>query len=108
MSISSPPTRMDLMAHPWRGVFPAVVTLFKDDQSVDLPATLAHVDRLIEAGSHGLIMLGTVGENCSIEAHEKREILKATVAHVAGRVPVLTGVAEYTTTLACRLAADAE
>lgn len=96
------------MSHPWRGVFPAVVTLFRDDQSIDLAATLAHVDRLIDAGVHGLIMLGTVGENCSIEAHEKRELLKATVDRVGGRVPVLTGVAEYTTRLAGRLAADAE
>ncbi|MDB5351714.1 MAG: yagE [Planctomycetota bacterium] len=96
------------MPSSWRGVFPAVVTLFRDDQSIDIPATLAHVDRLIAAGSHGLIMLGTVGENCSIEAHEKREILKAAVDHVAGRVPVLTGVAEYTTSLACRLAAEAQ
>ena len=36
-------------------------------------------------------MLGTVGENCSLEAAEKLELLKATVDHVAGRVPVLTG-----------------
>lgn len=91
----------------WRGVFPAAVTLFKDDQSIDLPATLAHVERLLASGIHGLIMLGTVGENCSIEAGEKRELLRAVVEHVRKRVPVLTGVAEYTTTLACRMAADA-
>ena len=46
---------------------------------------------------HGLIMLGTVGENCSLEYAEKLEILRATVDHVGGRVPVLSGVAEYTT-----------
>jgi len=91
----------------WHGVFPAAVTLFKDDQSIDLPATLAHVERLLASGIHGLIMLGTVGENCSIEAGEKRELLRAVVEHVRKRVPVLTGVAEYTTVLACRLAADA-
>jgi 4-hydroxy-tetrahydrodipicolinate synthase len=92
----------------WRGVFPAVVTLFREDQSLDLPATLKHIDKLIDSGVHGLIMLGTVGENCSMEAAEKREILQATVEHVGKRVPVMTGVAEYTTSLACRFAADAE
>lgn len=91
----------------WHGVFPAVVTLLHEDQSIDIPATLAHVERLIAAGVHGLIMLGTVGENCSMEASEKRELLRATVERVAGRVPVLTGVAEYTTSLAGRFAADA-
>jgi 4-hydroxy-tetrahydrodipicolinate synthase len=92
----------------WQGVFPAATTQFKADQSLDLDATMAHLDAMIEAGIDGLIMLGTVGENCSLEAAEKREVLKATVAHVAGRVPVLSGVAEYTTALACRFAKDAE
>ena len=96
------------MTSTWRGVFPAVVTFFRDDQSLDVAGTLAHVDRMIAGGCHGVIMLGTVGENCSIEPREKRELLKATVAHVAGRVPVLTGVAEYTTVLACRFAEDAK
>ena len=68
---------------------------------------MAHLDRMIDAGIHGLIMLGTVGENCSLEYAEKLEVLRATVEHVAGRVPVLSGVAECTTARACRFAADA-
>jgi 4-hydroxy-tetrahydrodipicolinate synthase len=92
----------------WRGVFPAAVTHFRDDESLDLPATMKHLDAMIAAGIHGLIMLGTVGENCSLEYAEKLEVLRATVKHVAGRVPVLTGVAECSTRLACRFAADAE
>ena len=95
------------MSAPWQGVFPALTTQFRGDESLDLPATLAHVEAMLEAGVDGLVFLGTVGENCSLEAVEKREILKAAVDHVAGRVPVLTGVAEYTTALACRFAADA-
>ncbi|HEY8504646.1 MAG TPA: dihydrodipicolinate synthase family protein [Gemmataceae bacterium] len=96
------------MAVSWRGVFPAVTTQFRDDQSLDVAATLRHVDVLIQAGVHGLVMLGTVGENCSLEYPEKLEVLRATAGHVRGRVPVLTGVAEYTTALACRFAADAK
>jgi len=95
------------MSAPWQGVFPALTTQFRGDESLDLPATLAHVEAMLEAGVDGLVLLGTVGENCSLEAVEKREILKAAVDQVAGRVPVLTGVAEYTTALACRFAADA-
>jgi len=92
----------------WSGVLPAAVTHFKDDQSLDLPATLRHLDAMIDAGIHGLIMLGTVGENCSLEYHEKLELLKAAVEHVKGRVPGLTGVAECTTATACRFASDAQ
>src|SRR5438128_10694235 len=92
----------------WRGVFPAAVTHFRDDESLDLTATMKHLDAMIAAGVHGLIMLGTVGENCSLEYAEKLAVLRATVEHVGGRVPVLTGVAECSTRLACRFAADAE
>jgi len=92
----------------WKGVYPAACTQFKSDQSLDVPATLRHLDAMLDAGVHGLVMLGTVGENCSLERGEKLDVLKATVDHVAGRVPVLTGVAEYTTALGCRFAADAQ
>lgn len=92
----------------WQGVFPAATTQFKTDGALDIAATLKHVEAMIEAGIHGLIMLGTVGENCSLEYGEKIELLRATVEHVAGRIPVLSGVAEYTTALACRFANDAQ
>jgi 1-pyrroline-4-hydroxy-2-carboxylate deaminase len=85
-----------------------VTTQFRDDQSVDLPATVKHVETLLGAGVHGLIMLGTVGENGSLEYAEKLDVLRATVQQVARRVPVLTGVAECSTALACRFAADAQ
>jgi 1-pyrroline-4-hydroxy-2-carboxylate deaminase len=92
----------------WQGVFPAATTQFQTDLTVDLPATMAHVGKMVEAGIHGLIMLGTVGENCSLLYEEKLEVLRATVRHVGGRLPVLSGVAEYSTALACRFAADAQ
>lgn len=92
----------------WKGVFPAATTQFHRDQSLNVAGTLAHVDAMIEAGVHGMIMLGTVGENCSLEYAEKIELLRSTVEHVDGRVPVLSGIAEYTTRLACRFAADAQ
>ena len=91
----------------WKGIFPAVTTQFKADQSLDLTATTDHLGRLLDAGMDGLILLGTVGENCSLEYAEKRDVLRATTKAVAGRVPVLAGVAECTTALACRFAADA-
>lgn len=92
----------------WHGVYPAAVTHFRDDEALDLDATMNHLDAMIAAGVHGLIMLGTVGENCSLEPTEKRDLLRRTVKHVNGRVPVLSGVAECSTKLACRFAADAE
>lgn len=92
----------------WQGVFPAVTTLFHADQSLDLEGTARHVERLLQAGVHGVIMLGTVGENCALEYAEKLEVLRAAVRQVRGRAPVLAGVAECSTALACRFAADAK
>ncbi len=92
------------MSSTWQGVFPAATTQFKTDGSLDLPATLAHLDAMVAAGVDGLIMLGTVGENCSLEPGEKLEILRAVVDRFSARLPVLSGVAEYTTAGACRFA----
>jgi 4-hydroxy-tetrahydrodipicolinate synthase len=88
----------------WQGVFPAACTQFRKDESLDIQATLKHLDAMLDAGVSGLVMLGTVGENCSLLPDEKLEVLRATVKHVKGRVPILTGVAEYTTAMACRFA----
>jgi 1-pyrroline-4-hydroxy-2-carboxylate deaminase len=101
-------SRSERMTVVWKGVFPAATTQFRPNQALDVPATMAHIDKMIEAGIHGLIMLGTVGENCSLEYAEKLELLRATVQQVARRVPVLSGVAEYTTALASRFANDAQ
>src|SRR3546814_18937042 len=92
----------------WQGVFPAATTQFASDAAVDLEATTAHLERLIRAGVHGLVMLGTVGENCSLSAEAKRSVVEAAVKTAAGRVPVIAGVAETPTRAACNYAADVE
>src|SRR3954470_20632589 len=92
----------------WRGVFPAATTEFRPDYSLDLPATCKHVDAMIRAGVHGMIVLGTVGENCSLDYREKLDVIRAAREAITGRVPLLSGVAECTTATACRFAADAQ
>jgi 4-hydroxy-tetrahydrodipicolinate synthase len=57
---------------------------------------------------HGLVVLGTCGENNSLLAQEKRVILEAAVEVVGGRVPVVVGVSELTTEGAAQFAKDAE
>jgi 4-hydroxy-tetrahydrodipicolinate synthase len=63
---------------------------------------------MIQAGIHGVVFLGTVGENTALEYQEKLTLLEEMKQAADGRIPVLTGVAEYTTPLACRFARDAE
>jgi 4-hydroxy-tetrahydrodipicolinate synthase len=95
------------MSQLWHGVFPAIPTQLREDLSIDVDATMRHLDHLIETGVHGMVLLGTIGENTSCSAAEKRLLLRAAVDTTAGRVPLLTGVAEFTTAEACRYAADA-
>lgn len=92
----------------WHGVFPALTTQFRADESIDYDATAQHLESQLQAGIHGLILLGTVGENTALEPEEKREFLRRMKAIVNGRVPVLSGVSEYTTAMACRYARDCE
>jgi 4-hydroxy-tetrahydrodipicolinate synthase len=88
----------------WAGVFPAVTTEMEPDGRLALEATADHLGRLLDGGVHGVVMLGTVGENTSLDAPEKLAVLKLAVERCGGRVPVLSGVAEYTTAGACRYA----
>lgn len=96
------------LACKWAGVFPAATTQFDADLAVDLPATRSVQRKLIDAGVHGLVVLGTVGENNSLSADEKRAVLGVAVEVAAGRIPVIAGVSELTTALGVRFARDAE
>ena len=91
----------------WGGVYPAVPTQFKEDLTVDVAATQEHIEALLDGGVHGLIMLGTIGENTSLTLAEKVDVLRGAVAVAGGRVPVLSGCAEFTTQGACETVAAA-
>jgi len=92
----------------WSGVFPAATTQFDRTLEVDLPATQKVQKALLQDGVHGLVLMGTVGEGNSLSAQEKRDVLKAAVEVSAGKVPVIAGVSEFTTTAAATFARDAE
>jgi 4-hydroxy-tetrahydrodipicolinate synthase len=92
----------------WSGVFPAATTQFNADLSIDVDASQQVLDALVNDGVHGLVVLGTCGENNSLEPDEKRRLLTAAVEVVAGRVPIIVGVSEFTTARAVAFAKDAE
>ena len=92
----------------WKGVFPALTTQFHKDESLDLEATARHIEALINSGVSGLVMLGSLGENVQLEPDEKRQVMRAALEVSAGRVPVLSGVAECSTAMAVRYARDME
>jgi 4-hydroxy-tetrahydrodipicolinate synthase len=94
----------------WTGVFPAVTTQFKDDGkfTLDLDATAHVIEGLIRDGVSGLIVCGTVGEGCSLTPKEKISLYEVAKSVAGKRVPVIGGVAEFTTPLAMTTAYEAE
>jgi 4-hydroxy-tetrahydrodipicolinate synthase len=92
----------------WERVFPAVSTQFKDDESLDLVPLETHLEQLIAADVGGLTVVGSVGENYALTPEEKRTVVQVAVKAARGRVPVLAGVAELTTSAACQFARDCE
>lgn len=92
----------------WSGVFPAITTQLKRDQSLDLEATARHAEVLIESGVSGIVFLGSLGENQALLPEEKRRLIKAMVRAVDSRVPVLSGVAESSTAAACAYVRELE
>ena len=91
----------------WEGVFPAVTTQFRDDFSLDVEATARVMDALVRDGVSGLIVCGTVGENTSLTRAEKVAVMEAAKDVARGRVPVIAGIAEFTTAFACETAREA-
>lgn len=81
----------------WHGVFPAVTTKLRKDGSLDLEATRSSVARLIEHGASGVVMLPMLGENAYLTPSERSDVLAAARDAAAGRIPVLSGLAELTT-----------
>lgn len=81
----------------WRGVFPAVTTKLRKDETVDLDSTCRSIDRLIAAGVSGVIVLPMLGENASLAMNEREAVIRAAKETVAGRVPLLSGLAEIST-----------
>lgn len=83
------------MQQNWQGVYPAISTQFHADGSINYAANAMMLQQLIADGIDGIIALGTVGENASLTAIEKREFLQQTVKTVAGRIPVIAGCTEH-------------
>ena len=88
----------------WQGVFPAVTTQFHEDLSLDIDATAKVMQALIEDGVSGLIVCGSVGENTSLRTDEKVQIMESAHSVAGGRVPVICGIAEFTTAFAIETA----
>ncbi|KQV08896.1 4-hydroxy-tetrahydrodipicolinate synthase [Devosia sp. Root413D1] len=81
----------------WSGVFPAATTKMTASGGLDLPAMQLSIERLVKGGVSGVIVLPMLGENAALTQAEKDKVVRAAKEVVAGKVPLLSGLAELST-----------
>jgi len=76
------------------GILSVLVTPLKEDETIDVPAYRALIRRVLDAGVHGVVVLGSAGEFAALRDTAKREAIAAAVKEVSGQVPVIVGTGE--------------
>lgn len=90
------------------GVMVALITPFTDDGSkIDEGRLKSHIDRLLQAGVHGLVPGGSTGEFTVLSLAERKQLTELCVKYAAGRVPVVAGTGATSTQEAVELAKHA-
>lgn len=91
-----------------QGSMVAIVTPMFDDGSLDLGALRKLIDWHIDAGTDGIVVVGTTGESPTVDVDEHCLLIKTTVEQVAGRVPVIAGTGANSTREAIELTKNAK
>lgn len=96
------------------GMATAIVTPMHTDGSIDYEALGRFMEFQIGSGINGLVVMGTTGENATIEPEDQKKVIAYTVEKAAGRVPVIAGTGTnntehvlHNTRNACQVGADA-
>ena len=92
------------MLSKWEGVFSILLTAYKRDGGIDGNAIRSSVDYVIRGGVHGVVALGSFGENPYLTQEEKRRVIDVVVDQANGRVPVIAGTGEVGTDMTMTLA----
>ena len=86
---------------------PAITTQFDADFNLDLKAFQLNLSAQIEAGVHGIILGGTLGEASTLSSKEKSTLLATSIEQVERKIPVILNIAEQSTAVAVALARQA-
>lgn len=90
-----------------KGVIPAMITLFDENENVDVKRTRELVEFLIGRGVNGLYLTGSTGEGFLMDAEERKLVVETVIDQVAGRVPVIVHVGDIGTKKTIALAEHA-
>lgn len=90
------------------GSLVAIVTPMFEDGRLDLDALKKLIDFHVDAGTDGIVIVGTTGESPTVNVDEHCLLIKTTVEYVAKRVPVIAGTGANSTAEAIELTAKAK
>jgi 1-pyrroline-4-hydroxy-2-carboxylate deaminase len=92
----------------WNGVFPALLTPFTNNDTLDLPMYEKNLQAQVDAGVHGIIIGGSLGEASTITEKEKEEMVKFSKIFLKGSIPTILNIAESSTKDAIEKTANAK
>jgi 1-pyrroline-4-hydroxy-2-carboxylate deaminase len=101
-------SKSNTMAFEWKGVFPALLTPFNQNEELDLLLFEKNLQAQLAAGVHGIIIGGSLGEASTVTEREKEALTEFSVEYINGKIPVIVNIAECTTKEAMRQAANAK
>jgi 1-pyrroline-4-hydroxy-2-carboxylate deaminase len=81
----------------WQGVFPALTTKFTSSDELDLPLFDKNLKAQLQAGVHGIVLGGTLGEASVLQVDEKETLIKFAVEKCNNTMPVILNIAEGST-----------
>ncbi len=91
-----------------KGVIPPMVTVFKDDETIDEERTRKHARFLVENGMHGVVVGGSTGEFIALSMEERKRLAEMVVDEVGNKGLVVVGTAHYSTKKTIELSQHAE
>ena len=96
------------MQFEWKGVMPAITTKFTDSDALDVAMFSKNIEVQIEAGVHGIVLGGSLGEASTLTSEEKVTLIEVTADLVDRKIPVIMTIAEQATKAAIAEANSAE
>ncbi len=92
----------------WKGIFPALTTPFTINDELDLSMFEKNLDAQLKAGTHGIIIGGSLGEASTLTLDEKETLVNFALEKIKGRIPIVLNIAESSTKDALRQASLAK
>lgn len=86
-----------------KGSIVAIVTPMHADGSLDYPGLRKLIDWHIAEGTDGIVIVGTTGESATVSVEEHCELIRFTVEHAKGRIPIIAGAGGNSTAEAIKL-----